>query len=143
MKIYLNGAYQAQGTMANALSVGAGTLSFGRRNDVNLFYKGMIRDVRFYDCELTAAQALLLYGGNNLANSLYPNSPDRLIGWWKLESDYQDSSGFGEHGTGNSTEIAVYDTVLAESIKAARVASTDKWGLMDTQLKQLGYFEME
>jgi hypothetical protein len=82
-------------------------------------FDGSIADVRIYNRVLSTTEITNLYNGEDIR--------DGLVGQWKLEDDYNDSSGMGNHGTNSGTYLV---NTLTNRLKAdaprTLAAATDK-----------------
>jgi|26BtaG_2_1085354.scaffolds.fasta_scaffold03470_3 hypothetical protein len=107
------------GTISNAVN-----LYIGRNGVAARIYEGGIRDVRIYKGTLlTAAQIDDVYNGKT-------SSADEgfLVGRWKLEDDYTDSSTWGNDGTNTGSYLTNTGAkkVLADMNDLNLAATTDK-----------------
>lgn len=116
VSLYIDGAFKQvlySGAITN--KVGTSLMSIGRdnRTDVTTFY-GNIDDVRIYATALSAADVLELYqtraqidnAGNFYSIELEePPVTDGLVGWWKMDGDATDSSGYENDGTVNGATL--------------------------------------
>ncbi|MGC9156853.1 MAG: LamG-like jellyroll fold domain-containing protein, partial [Candidatus Micrarchaeia archaeon] len=97
-KVYLDGnviwtkTESLSGASAGNFQIGL-TTAYGLGG--NQFF-GSIANVQFYNVNLTQSQVTQLYGeGVNGA----PISEKNLVGWWPLDGNANDYSGFGYNGT--------------------------------------------
>lgn len=98
--VYINGVYVGSNS-GNWTAVPISTpLAIGIRNidEMNLPFNGSIDDVRIYNRTLSATEIANLYNIEKI-----DKQPNGLVGWWKLDNNTLDSSGFGNTGTVNNS----------------------------------------
>lgn len=83
------------------------------------YLNGFLKDIRFYERSLTAAEALKLSQNKGI-------SSDRLKHHWKLETDANDSIS-GNNGTVSGAAFVVDEQNVADAVSAARVTANDKY----------------
>jgi len=111
VKIYVNGILNASGTLAK--SYDSGNIILGTRSDSQLWFKGMIDEVRIWDRSLSADEVLQQYKSN-----LYKYEPDK----WAFYSNQSNLSlgtyayyGWAKDTSGNENMTETrYLTITAE-----------------------------
>jgi hypothetical protein len=117
--VYDNGASQssAEGSL-NTVSSGSAYLGYPNY-EVGNWFPGSMADVQIYNIALSPAQVASLYtegiGGG-------PVAPSNLVGWWRLNGNFQDYS--GNNNNGEATNVYFTHTqspypTLGSAMKAA------------------------
>lgn len=88
------------------------------------FFAGNVKKVRLYNRALSAAEFL------KLAQEI-DSITNGLVGYWKLDTDYTDSSGNGNDGSNSGSIIGTYDGPIAKAVTDQRTAATDTFFLCD------------
>lgn len=117
-KIYIDGVVDVTtGNVTDNLE-GTGIITLGSHLDGTVGnFEGYMKNIKLYEVALTQKEITQAYQGKNITRG--------LIGHWKLESDFNDSSGFGNHGTANGTYISNGDGAIAKQFASTRISSGD------------------
>ncbi len=111
IKIYFNGTLSGNGVAETIASMGVlGQARIGNfANDNWAGYDGCIKDFKIYNNKiLSTAEITSLAAGIDIDRS-------NLVGEWKLQDNYNDTSGNGNHGTNTGTFLT---NTLTNKIKA-------------------------
>ncbi len=115
-KIYLNGSLYAMKTFASGVvRVTNGRINIGgHESRTNQNMNGIIDEVSLWKTALTADEVRNLYErqSNHFTelNSLWTPHWDNIVGYWKMDGNWQDSSGNQIHGTAQDTATHVTDS---------------------------------
>jgi hypothetical protein len=94
--LYINGNSVATSSTSIAIS-GSGNVIIGASPQNGTYLTGYIADAQVYNASLSANQVALLYSSGPAAAP--SRSLSRLVGWWPLNGNANDYSGYGNHGT--------------------------------------------
>lgn len=123
LKIYHNGVLLTNDTNFTGTIFNASTdVRIGRDEaSGSQLLKGYQRDVRWYNRQLTDAEVLNLYNGNNITSG--------LIHHWKLQDDYNDSviNEFSSNGTNTGSVLTATEDNLTNTLAGFRIGATDKY----------------
>lgn len=96
-----------------------------------IFGKVFARDVRMFNKVLSEAELVAVRSKHNVT--------DGLVGKWDLETNYTDSSGYGNDGVNNGTKqqnqstVPLYQYHISDKIKATRVDINSNWMICNLQ----------
>ena len=93
---YVNGAPVANGTFTKKLCAHY-DVSIGALLPNSTYTNGYIADVQVYNASMGAKQVSLLYSEGPTSTPI--NSTSHLVGWWPLNGNANDYSGYGGDGT--------------------------------------------
>lgn len=120
VKFYVNGAQQGTTQTGAATSIhdNASRLAIGAYNTdgtPSAFFDGLIDDVRLWN-DLRTDQEI----ADNYQAELVGNEAN-LVGYWKLNNDYLDSSGDGHHLTASGSPVFSTDVPFGSDVFVPRV----------------------
>jgi hypothetical protein len=104
-KIYINGVLNNSGLSALGSS-SSGNLLLGQQDNSRCFGGGL-KECKLYNRVLSSTEIANLYNGTNLFNG--------LVGYWPLKEDYNDYSGFANHGINSGSYLT---NTLPNKLKA-------------------------
>lgn len=115
VQFYINGVFDSE---QNITLKGDSTEEFIYigSEDVSSPFKGGIKNVRIWNKELLSTDPLKLYNGGEIREG--------LIGEWKLGGNYEDTSGFGRHGTNSGSLPFIVEDNIAQAVTAQRVLTS-------------------
>jgi len=126
---YVNGVFDTSTTHTGTVLastagvlIGTGSAPVG---GAYRFFGGSIAEVKYWDRALSATEIADLYFDNRNDTSIRTN----LKGEWLLNSNVNDSSGFGNNGTATAITYDTLDVPLKE-----RTASTGRTGVVNRTL---------
>lgn len=125
--LYINGSLDNTGTSAQN-TTNYNNVRIGDRGPSTDVLNGYIREVRIYNKVLSASEALKLYQGLDVT--------DKLIHYWKLETDTNASKGNMDL-TGTGTSFQKIDDQIAQAVSADRTTANDKYLIAVTNNKVL------
>jgi hypothetical protein len=101
-ELFLNGNLVANRTSTGSLNTGTSVFDIGSGVNTSWgsdYFNGQIADVQIYNTALSASQIQALYqegiGGA-------PINLQNLVGWWPLNGNSKDYSGYRNNGTANN-----------------------------------------
>ena len=130
MKLYADGTLL--GSANNTSTINHTTddhLTFGSASDDGAnsqYFLGSISDGIIYDRPLTQAEVIKLFAGRTITNG--------LIGHWKLQDDYTDSTGSND-GTNTGTYLTIEDDTISLTISGQRVVASASGAYIQTGMK--------
>ena len=93
--LYFNGlpigSLTSQNTMEGLQTLYVAGVEYG-----NAFYSGMESNIQYYNTALTQSQLTSLYSGGVQGSPIYTGN---LVGWWPLNGNTRDYSGYAKNGT--------------------------------------------
>ncbi len=92
---YVNGASTPPASTTGGIGSSSANLSIGSASSGGFFFQGSIADVQVYNTSLSAKEVLQLYAGGIASQ---PIAHAGNIGWWPLEGDANDYSGYNNTG---------------------------------------------
>ncbi len=106
-KVYLNGVKVLDTTVTVVHQNDGIVVGSGDSPPTIQFFNGKVDEVSIWDTPLTDGEVLELYNFQNtnyteLSSSWTPKW-DNIVGYWKMDGNWQDSSGNGHHGLRNGT----------------------------------------
>jgi hypothetical protein len=111
--VYMNGLGNS-GSVSTVLNTQAGLNLIGKRLDNAAPYiSGEISNVQIYNTSLSPSQVAQLY---QEGISALPISNAGLVGWWPLDGNANDYSGFGNNGVPNSVQYLPLQNYSRDSI---------------------------
>ena len=137
MSLYLDGAKvnSKSGTTnthsINVCPYGIGNLDTGSSNSD--FFNGSIANVQLYNTTLTKTQVQQLY---NEGISGAPVLPENITGWWPLNGNLKDYSGYGDAGFGYNLN---YTNVAQEVAHVSTTSGIGEYGAMIGFITSAGY----
>jgi len=125
--LYVNGVLTGAGTAQTGdIKTGVKGIKIGAGSST--YFAGEIRMVRFHNKSLTQAEVNELYAGTHPTSAAF-----NLVAEYKLEKNYNDTSGNALHLTNNGARLTIADDKIAESIQAMRTSANDKWILTNSE----------
>jgi hypothetical protein len=122
ISIYVNGNKVNQSAVTGSINQPSGPTNIGSRNDnSNNFFNGSIANVQIYNTSLSGQQIQYLYQ-EGIAG--LPISNAGLVGWWPLNGNANDYSGFGDNGTPVSVSYSSPLNYTRDSIYVAPTPAT-------------------
>lgn len=97
-KLYINGMQQTLRQCSGSAGSGSATTSFhisGWPNNPNYYLNGNLANLQVYNTALNSTQVRQLY---DEGISGAPVAPANIVGWWPLEGDANDYSGYNNTG---------------------------------------------
>jgi hypothetical protein len=108
---YINGRLVKSGTFGSSINTSMLTsVTIGERLDVSGYeMSGIIDEVAIYNTNLLESEILRVYNSQNASftelSSSWTPKYSSIVGYWKMDGNWQDSSGNGNHGTANGEPI--------------------------------------
>lgn len=131
VQIYINGALE-DSTAAGGAMTGSGELLIGLLGNDNFDMDGTIDEVSIWDNDLSAIEVFNLYEAQNgnfteLSSSWTPHYSN-IVGYWKMDGNWQDSSGNGNHAS-----VGLASATFSNDLKVgSQSLLVDSPGRMDT-----------
>ena len=99
------------------------------------YANGFINNINIYNKALTQTEITTLYNGGDMR--------DNLVGEWKLQENFNDTSGNGLNGETVGATITTTDSNLSQAIKALPTGATDKNYFCHTEKGDMAVLNIE
>lgn len=96
MNLYINGAYAGTMTYSQTLSTDTSPFYIGKQGGNNYYFNGSIANVQVYNASLSTNTIQSLYRGGIGGTPIFSHN---LVGWWPLNGNMNDYSGYGNSGS--------------------------------------------
>ncbi|MCK5882449.1 MAG: LamG domain-containing protein, partial [Bacteriovoracaceae bacterium] len=113
IKCYVNGILKSTLTLGAPLNTATTDIYIGTASFENsLSFNSLIDDVAIWDAELPSSEVYSLYSNQNLnfseLSSSWTPKWDNIVGYWKMDGNWEDSSGNGNHGTSSGATFDIH-----------------------------------